>query len=484
MAERSVSPAARACRGIAARRSPAKRTLCLCASVPLCLLSILATAGESTPPTPPAWAGFTLPEPGFRKNVSINVMKDVWQGVLIDGRGEFSDMMTNWAGGAFSADYSQYGAMILKGGGHGSYQSSDLYVFDLTTRRFERILDTWPAGHKPPGADWIYGPCGPYATPDGKKMYANVLQAYHTYDTVQVVPANAGGGPKGTVVYTHGSNGPANRAVDLANPGSGQWVFATAEDPVRPTAPPGYFHFAKDPPKTGGEVQGCTSWDPKRKLIWVAMGGAGVYRISTEPRAWSEKICESTIHLRAGFATMQYSPAHDILVVVGGNNDADKYVPGSYRSWHWLDCQDPKAGFKAIKGKFPNGEIQNKDGSGGLQWYPPLNRFIYYRGMKSTRVLHIIPPAGSDTNRALLTSGEWTTEVEEIASTKPGAPPAGDDPVVIESAAKNGCYQRFAYVPALKCFLWVDSVAKPAQLWRLNDARPRDPTAPQGGGKP
>jgi len=455
----------------------------------LVLLSVLgcaiAFAGEPAS-LPPAWAGFALPEPGFRKNVSLNVMKDVWQGIKIDGRGVFENMIDNWAGGAFSPDYSPYGAMILKGGGHGSYQSSDLYVFDLTARRFERILDTWPAGHKPAGAKWIYGPCGPYAPPDGKKMYANVLQAFHSYDHVQVIPASAGGGPRGTVVYTHGSTGPLGRAVDLANPGCGQWVFTTEEERVKPAAPPGYFYFTKNPgPDTGkSEVIGCSSWDGKRKLIWVALGPCGVYQISAETRLWSEKICDTTNQVRGGWATMQYSPTHDILVVVGGNRNLDRddvnWSETGYRNWHWLDCRNPKAGWRLIKAKVPKGQIASADGSGALQWYPPLGHFVYYRGMGSTRVLHISPPAGSDADRALLASGEWTTQTEEIASTAPGAPPKGDDPVVCETAPQNGCYQRFAYVPALKCFLWVDSVTKPAQLWRLNDAKPAAPPAPQG----
>ncbi|MCX7805473.1 MAG: hypothetical protein N3A38_09830, partial [Planctomycetota bacterium] len=233
-----------------------------------------------------------------------------------------------------------------------------------------------------------------------------------------------------------------------------------------------------------GEAIGCSAWDSRRKLIWVAMGPMGVYQISTAPRAWSEKICNNTNQLRGGWATTQYSPIHDILIIVGGNSNVDRddvnWSETGYRNWHWLDCQDPKAGWRLMKGKIPKGEIQAREGSGALQWYPPLNRFIYYKGMGSTRVLHIIPPAGAEANRALLASGEWTTQTEEIASTVPGAPPKGDDPVVSEVAPENGCYQRFAYVPALKCFLWVDSVTKPAQLWRLNDARAGAPAALQG----
>jgi hypothetical protein len=438
----------------------------------------LAFAGETTTArkTPRAWAGFSLPKPGHRKNVSLNTMKDVWQGIRIMGRGRFSNMIDNWSGGAFSADHSQYGAMILKGGGHGSYQASDMYVFDLTTRRFKRILDSWPKGirgNKRKGVAALYGSCGPYASPDGKKMYSNVLQAYHTYDFVQVIPASAGGGSKGTVVYTASSTGPIGKAVDLANPGSGKWVYATKDKPVRPTAPPGYFYWAKNPkPRKGkgqpmgtGEFIGCSAWDSRRKLIWVAMGPGGMYQLSAKTRLWSGKICENTNQLRGGLCTMQYSPEHDILVLVG------KHSRYKYQNWHWLDCRTPKSGWKTIKGKFPKGEIMDAVGSGALQWYPPRKRFIYYKGMGSTRVLHIIPPPGSEANRALLKSGTWTTRVEEIASTKPGAPPKGDAPVVSETAPRNGCYQRFAYVPALKCFLWVDSVTKPAQLWRLAEEK-------------
>jgi sugar lactone lactonase YvrE len=88
MATQLTSPEARACRGAAERRSPAKRTLCLCASVPLCLLSfpiaVPASAAEPSFATKPSAA---KAGDGFKLSFAVSAPTDAEVSILgADGR--------------------------------------------------------------------------------------------------------------------------------------------------------------------------------------------------------------------------------------------------------------------------------------------------------------------------------------------------------------------------------------------------------------
>ena len=153
----------------------------------LVLLSLTATqtvyAGGSA--TPPDWvAGI---QPGTWTAISLNRMADVDPendpqvnpnypgGAPWRGNSGQSCVLDCWNGGVLASGYGSHGALLTYGGGHFGYGGSEVYAFDLGTRRWTRVTDPYPT----PNMNYNYNN-GKF--PDGSPVPA------HTYDYVDYHP--------------------------------------------------------------------------------------------------------------------------------------------------------------------------------------------------------------------------------------------------------------------------------------------------------
>jgi hypothetical protein len=348
-----------------------------------------------------------------------------------------SGVFADWNGGAFAADYSKLGGYLVHGGGHAGYLGNEVYVFDLDTRRWERLSD--PYEPSPGARDWATNeqPLGPNGILEEGEYAPDVPASCHTYDTVQYLPAALAGNARGAFVRLHGA-----ACGWLGTHFSGR-AHAFDLDKRRWTR----FSVNKTTAADGGRGGSAACLDTRRARFWAVANGHYLTTrfLDVKSRSWGSV----THHPKRGHnftynISGAYHEALDLFIVI--HYPISGKDPDRTRLWA-MDCGRTDEGWRRIttEGPRPLGR------GPGLEWCPPLNCFVAYEGRGASRVMKLHPPASDPFSNA------WTWEAEEIA----GDPPVG------RRRGGGPHYSRFCWAPAAGCFIWADAFDQPVQAWRL-----------------
>ncbi len=315
-----------------------------------------------------------------------------------------------FSGGVFNPWYSNYGALVLHGGGHGDSGENSVYVFDLDTMKFARLTDPYEPVDKSAkrNIDRKYG-----EHPDGSPASA------HTYDLLAIIPPEMGGGRQGSLlrpislaVLGPALNIPWSHAYDFAE---GRWSrYSKNACPMRVHA---------------SGVQMC-ALDTRRKRVWHFIGGASqACYLDLETR---EHVAGPTN--RPGFgatadtAMMVYVPERDLLVASGT-------VKGKQRIG-WFNPAKIEEGWRYAE----LSQALPADYTTAIGWSPDTQRLYFYSRASRTDIYEIEIPANL--------SAQWKVTWRPILGEAVGA---------LDWGGRNsgGLYKRWDYVPALKCFIFM-----------------------------
>lgn len=385
---------------------------------------IVSAPAVVTISNPPSW----VPPPGSFANISLNTLADVdpcpARNCVYSGVSGQESVFIVWNGAAFAPDYSPYGALVCHGGGHNAYSGNEVYVFDLTTRRWSRVGAPSPYAESQANADGEY--------PDGQPTPP------HTYSGVAYLPPSLGGGPKGSLLRFGFAGAPAT-----------QWVHRMPLD-TSPTTPRGWTRFANLSSQLNGSYW-SVAFDPTRARFWV------ISNLNSWPRGFGYVTASGQVVALPyqgdnveGYHALGYCPVFDMLVHVGtryGTPHLGGRLCNSNRDFAVLRTSGP----------FP------PPGTSGLEWSTAGGYFVAYPGNGSTTVYKLIPPSGDPL------SGTWTWTTQTLTGLQ-GAVPA--KATGYRPGEWNGHYSRFREVPALSrpgnpVFVYADGRTQPVQLWAL-----------------
>jgi hypothetical protein len=370
-------------------------------------------------PAPPAPAGDLpswVPAAGKVANISLNSLSSVNPCAVntcwYSGSMRQQAAWRNWCGAAFAREYSQNGAFIYWGGGHGGGDDHSLYLFDFSTRQWSRVGPSLPAASYVASLDPGWS--------DFQHEGSYIVPGLHSYNYPSYVPPGKSGvGPKGAwmlpvLVSPVGGNIP--HAVDLA---TGQWTrFASAKAGSYASPYSGVID------------------DTKRARVW--WGGSSA----------------------SDFRGLDYNEVHPRTVKTvnrpwfGSWYDRFVYVPEADMAVGFW-CQFGQTLFRSVVIDLSSGTpvavastpmpAKNMSRPGfGVDWCPLTRKFYLYEGFARNTVTTLSPSSLDFAS----CSWQWGEETFE------GAPPAWDP--VSTGGGGEIPLSRWRYIPALRSFAWSD----------------------------
>jgi hypothetical protein len=375
----------------------------------------------------PTW----VPAPGTFANIGQNTLlqarPSTWPNS--DVAGPFA----NWSGGAFDPDFGTMGGYVVHGSGHltnGTPLWAGVWVYDIGAR-------VWVGRNVPPAPliedSWLNGNFNSFAESTNPATAGHTYPP-HTYDGLIIQRTADGGGPAGSLIRVAiGGGGISNASVvhrfDLSS------ATAPATRIINNLAGVNTSY-----PMTAADYGRGGFW----ALSYNGNGTLSFVRFSD----WNITTYAGANFNDYGDFSMTYLPAPYDALVATGRTGSGGVSFGAYV----LRLSNPSAGWTNITSRLtgtgPNGA------SAGTCWSEILNTLVYYEGNGSARVHRLTPPAPGS-----LTTGNWTWTSETLAAAG-GATPS-------DNFTTNGTFGRFIEVPALRCFLWCDSVNQPVQAFRL-----------------
>lgn len=368
----------------------------------------------------PSW----VPSLGQLKSVHLNSLSSInpcpenncWYSEASKQNGPWC----NWAGGVFASDFSDYGAMVYFGGGHGGYDGTEYYIFDLGTRQWSRTGEIPPNGYFDyMDTEWC----------DYLQNGSYIIPSQHTYSHAVYLSAAQAGNAKGSFLLTYQvfgggpGEGPAAgrqqpHAIDLSTGVSSRYTSNT-----------GSPYLASGP-------YGGSFIDTNRNVVW-AMPGHGTNANAKIDLNNPTKSVESV--------TSFYSPGYyfapvfikekDMLIAAWcGYGSTDIALAG-----YDLSSGTP-VGFEIIQGSTRTAP----HGPGfGMDYCPHTGKFYAYEGFGSTTVHVLTPPFDWKT-------GTWTWSSETMS---------GETPVFVGdlfggSAQGGQVLTKWKYNQKLRSFMW------------------------------
>jgi hypothetical protein len=369
----------------------------------------------------PSW----VPPPGQLKSIHANELTSVnacpsnscWYTESSGQNGPW----TNWCGAVFSPDYSELGAMLYWGGGHGGYDGVEFYAFDLSTQSWSRLGEAIPYDFLPDtGADWcdvIY---------NGQP----IPPASHTYSHAVYIPPAGGGGPKGSWCLTfnvygggpgsgNGAAGYRPHAFDLSTK---TWTRLTTN--------------TTNPPYAYGAYGGAFT-DTNKNVIWGMAGSEGQLAIKIDLKVTPHAIVEVPgVYAPPQYFVPVFVPEKNCMIAC----------------WVYENGQNNISigGYDLASGKpvdfncnFATGQHSARGAGIGMDWCPDTGKFYLYEGFGSTVVYVATPPTGD------WKTGVWTWSTETMT---------GEIPVSALEVQPNALgaqvFSKWKYNRKLKCFMW------------------------------
>jgi hypothetical protein len=402
-------------------------------AISLCLFALGAQASFAQSLVPaPDWVQSIAP--GTWQAVSLNKIADVdpakdpdvnpnypnsppWNGAT----GQRA-VIGAWGGGAYATKQGNKGTYLIFGGGHNDYYGSEVYGFDMETRRWRRVSDPYSGS-----INW------PYATaeyPDGSAIPP------HTYDFLEYHPGtNSFIVLKGQTELGPPSNSTAvaiSHALDL---GTAKWRRSQNDSGV------GIF--------SGG----YSVYDSKRDVFWVEGGSGSTNFVKFNPNTRNSDGTFGTwtnypLMYSATDSVAAYDPIHDLFVVTGFRDGTSIWA---------VDLANPTVRRVALK---EGGTAPDKQSANGWEWSPARQAFLYFRPGSGVYEFKL---SGTDWQ-----SGTWNWRNLTSSSNS-----------VTPEAASNGVYSRFrvASYSDAEVAIVVNSVSGPVYAFRVpKGISPNPPT--------
>jgi hypothetical protein len=330
---------------------------------------------------------------------------------------------TNWCGAIFAGDYSEHGAWVIWGGGHGGYSGTELYIFDLTTQLWSRLNDPIPYDFlRDTSADWcdvLYG--GQYVPPPS-----------HTYNIPVYISAAQGGGPKGSfcMPYNVYGGGPGEgagtvgyrpHACDLA---TGVWSrFGTNDVQVSGGS---------------GSLNGCFV-DTNNNILWgmVMTEASSAYKLDLmlTPRV---PVLQGFVYSPSQYASYCFVPEKNMMVAAWIYEDGTGRIK--------LRTYDLTPGRPVGVDVTLAAPVSSERGGAGISidYCPDTNKFYLYEGFGSNTLYVATPPA----------SGDWINGTWSIGTETMGGEAAANVLTVASGALGAHPFSKWRYHRGLKCFMW------------------------------
>jgi hypothetical protein len=333
-------------------------------------------------------------------------------------------VMDDWGGGALMGQHGAVGGLAVFGGGHDGYFGSEVYVFDLDKRLWERLSDPYDDGSSSVASDCNNN--GVY--PDGSACPPHTYDrlSYHPYSNSMVLLG-------GTTDPTCGGCGSGRAHIfDLD---AKQWQLGAAH------------------PSSDTWSGSSSAYDPNRDVFWMMPTFDERFtRYSIVDNAWTEYGNPFYVEIDAVAAI---DPIRDIYVFVEGYSTKQVYA---------IDLKDPGGGAIPLN-TVGDTEIQDYT-SQGFVWDSVTEMFVAWND--GADVYTLAPPAGS------WESGDWRwTRI----------PPAPTN-AVVPSSNPQGTYGRFRHIPAVNAFVLVSFTDGPVYAYKLNDAPGAGTNLPNVPGTP
>jgi hypothetical protein len=208
-----------------------------------------ARGGDASAPDLPPWA----PAPGELRVLSPTNTFLSQNGMLAGWEDRFSKLF-DFSGGVYTPYWGALGAMVLHGGGHASTYDNSVVLFDYDDLTFKRLSSpsppsTFTHSHDDPLFDREHCEYG-----DGQPG------AGHTYDTLAILPPEAGGAAAGSLVRV------SSHAVHVAISANTGWSHRFD---LVPGSDDGVWERWSTNGPTGYRSPGAASvYDPVRRRFW------------------------------------------------------------------------------------------------------------------------------------------------------------------------------------------------------------------------
>lgn len=320
------------------------------------------------------------------------------------GNSGISAVMGAWCGGAFAEQWGTLGGLVVHGGGHQDYYGSEVYVFDVGTRRWERVIDPFDGGTA--DCDPTFG-----SYPDGSPCPG------HTYDGVAYDPTT-----NSFVVLNAETN-------NFGGSTSGH-PYAFDLDTLT---------WSRGVERLGGSGgTGISSaWDPNRNVMWTLPANGGDFQYF-DPSAdeWTS-FGRNDIAIDAIAAI---APTRDLYAILNTRNEDALEV---------FDLAAPMQERVTVATAGVADEVLGYS-KPAMEWDPVGERFVIWTEGAIVYTLEV--PAG-----------DWRTDAWTFTRIEPAADNAVD-PGLPNS---NGTYGRFRYVPSKDVFIVVSDTDAPVYAYRM-----------------
>jgi hypothetical protein len=323
--------------------------------------------------------------------------------------------MFDFSGGVYNPHWGGDGAMIIHGGGHAATYDNSVVVLDFNDFTFKRLSNPSIAFQdlqNDPSFNTTYCEYG-----DGQPGSA------HTYDTLAILPPDAGGGPQGSLMRI------ASYAVH-----------------VKMSLNTGYCHrfdlsqgtwerFSTNGYESALDPGGASAYDSLRKRFWWFGTPYNVDRaryLDAVGRFQDEIFYQQGgveyaggLHFDPDCIVLRYHPQRDLLIVTGTYQGSLVVA--------YLDAVDPVDGWRIadIQG------IPVRPGwSHPFDFVAEINRFVMLAPADNEAVYEIEVPSN-------------------LATPWPVTRRAFGDGKTIPTAYVAG--KRWSYAPSIKAFIWLAS---------------------------
>lgn len=349
-------------------------------------------------------------------------------GNLVGWEYAFGKIVDDFSGGVFNPYWGPFGAMVFHGGGHAATFDNSVVILDFNDLTFKRLSNPTPSAN---GANWISTTgLAQNVDPAFNSTYCEYGDgqpgAAHTYDTLAVLPPDAGGAPCGSLIRV------SSYAVHVNMSRSTGWAHRF-DFPSTSMRDGSWTRWSVNGPSSYLFSGACSAYDSRRKRFWWMAGLSSqppmIRYLDVATRQQLEIRYSSMARLAPAASpdstTLRYDPVRDILVLtctVGGN-----------LMLAFLRCASPELGWVVPP---LSASIPAQPGAAHpFDFVPEANKFVLLTGADKVALYDIEPPQDSTLT--------WTVTRRPYVG------------VALPTAYVSG--KRWSYVPAVKAFVWMAS---------------------------
>lgn len=339
-------------------------------------------------------------------------------------------VMTSESGGIHAPHFSQYGALLLNGGGHRDNADNATYALNITNSGGEWIALDLPTDDPSLAQSVPIVGDGEYI--DGQPG------SHHSYQNLIVLPPGVGGaGSKGALIT------PVRSALAGDNsPSFGKSHIFQLDQPI-----PAVTRWTRFGPwTTAANSPNATSmccYDSSRNGIWQTFHGgtATISFLNLSTGDWTNYggLTSSTGGMTTNSNMMFYIPSRDIIVGLWVSGTAPN--PARMR---WLQPGFPPIGWTNINTSgdgLPLDVSVTATNRVGADYCPDNGKLYWIVKRHPDRIYEITIPA--------VLSDPWPVSI--ITHQGPAAAVTAWNKI---GSRAHGPFQRFSYFPSLKCFIY------------------------------